>query len=506
MAETLINLNQNQLNMENGSFIELIKSTQEGKEKLATALVNKGANVSSSSTLSDMATALGNIKSLDGIDVIKGNIGNVSFSSNVENRFNYGTVVQNEYGIFYFYVTSVTNLRVINVTPSLYSATGNFNYVDFTVNTLAGGSYLYNYKMPAYVSPDGTKFVYCTTDNKTIYEYTLNFSGVTGSTPVNITCNLTKTYTLSSALSDNAIVFVYDETNKRIGLCVGSTTSAVNRTFYFVTYTDEVITGLTATQFTKDGLGSGNCSSPVLIDNNRCIIAVAANSTQYYRLCSIDYVNSKIIGLSDINFGASFSWNSSSASNLFGQGPFIKIGTRTALAMAFVNVCSPAYRVIQSALVLVFTDDYSVVVSKQLSYNAYMYNLDSHYYYFNVIPSYANDGKVYIATGLPSAMWTIEIVNSEIIATAINSLFIGPTSSSLSYYARLAFYNITENKIIAFNSTYNFTAYDVLKNQVLGFRTNFGNGETLFLESDTWTNATSGKLAEPVADVLEEAE
>lgn len=55
MAETLLNLNQNNLDTQDASFVELIKSTQIGKREIAQALIDKGADVTANSSLIEMA-------------------------------------------------------------------------------------------------------------------------------------------------------------------------------------------------------------------------------------------------------------------------------------------------------------------------------------------------------------------------------------------------------------------------------------------------------------------
>lgn len=61
MAETLLNLNQNNLDTQDASFVELINSTQIGKREIAQALIDKGADVTANSSLSDMASAANNL-------------------------------------------------------------------------------------------------------------------------------------------------------------------------------------------------------------------------------------------------------------------------------------------------------------------------------------------------------------------------------------------------------------------------------------------------------------
>lgn len=66
MSETLLNTNQNQLNNDDGSFVELIQTVQNGKAKLAQAIIDKGGNVSVASSYDQMAQAVNNLQVADG--------------------------------------------------------------------------------------------------------------------------------------------------------------------------------------------------------------------------------------------------------------------------------------------------------------------------------------------------------------------------------------------------------------------------------------------------------
>ena len=66
MSETLINTNQNQLNNDDASFVELIQQTQEGKANLTQAIIDKGGNVSNSSTYDQLAQAINGLDTADG--------------------------------------------------------------------------------------------------------------------------------------------------------------------------------------------------------------------------------------------------------------------------------------------------------------------------------------------------------------------------------------------------------------------------------------------------------
>ena len=140
MAETLINVNQNQLNTETGSFVELIKSTQEGKEAITTALVNKGIDATSDQTLTSMAGGINQLLVSD-IQVHKGTIApNAPTTVMV---WPADIIVENEYGRFFLKVTSNTNIRITNASDYCVSPTAsnvNFNYKDFTINE----GYLFN--------------------------------------------------------------------------------------------------------------------------------------------------------------------------------------------------------------------------------------------------------------------------------------------------------------------------------------------------------------------------
>lgn len=66
MSETLLNTNQNQLNNDDGSFVELIQTVQNGKAKLVQAIIDKGGNVSVASSYDQMAQAVNNLQVADG--------------------------------------------------------------------------------------------------------------------------------------------------------------------------------------------------------------------------------------------------------------------------------------------------------------------------------------------------------------------------------------------------------------------------------------------------------
>ena len=177
MSETLININQNQLNTQNGSFTELIKSTQQGKEKLATVLVDKGANVSSSSTLTDMASATANLTTLIGGNPIIGRTVQSYFNSSLSLSHKYGVYVHNSYGNFRFKDTSTTNIIVYDLTPSSYSSQGSVTVPtkNLTINA-TGYNSNYNNVPYFYITDDGSTLLYVNSDHTKVYKHTITYS------------------------------------------------------------------------------------------------------------------------------------------------------------------------------------------------------------------------------------------------------------------------------------------------------------------------------------------
>lgn len=170
MSETLININQNQLNTETGSFVELIKNTETAKQDLAEALVNKGANVSSESTFTDLVNATNNLTVNGNFDAIVGNYvdnsyqsGGYYYSYQPSNYSWYTYVRDTAYGVFSFRFSAQNTVRIMDLTPEHYETTDStMKYKDFTVTNLSSNYSSNDYGPEFFINTEGTKIWYLT--------------------------------------------------------------------------------------------------------------------------------------------------------------------------------------------------------------------------------------------------------------------------------------------------------------------------------------------------------
>ena len=236
MAETLINTNQNQLNTQNGSYVELIKNTQDGKVGLTTALVNKGVDVSSSSTFEELVSATNNLETMTGkfTPVIGNSIALTTYSFNVRKSFSDIRCNRfyrfNEKGLFRFILYSNSIIYIENLTGDYYdSSTAGPSRYTFTLPVLASkftaGYYLSSCAANFYVNESGTKLWYIENASVTgthIYEYIIDYSQVNSDSPTNLTVTLNKTFTLSSAITGNGTgVCIVNEDKKKMLVYIG---------------------------------------------------------------------------------------------------------------------------------------------------------------------------------------------------------------------------------------------------------------------------------------------
>lgn len=290
MSQTLINTNQNQINNQTGSYVELIKNTGEAKKNLANTLAEKGQDVSSLTTLEEMVNATKDLKTLDGFSIITGN-GSQGGQYSGYSMFAHNTQIRNTAkGMFGFIRSSnYAGIYVYNCDTNYYNnATSLYYKVLSTVSSGGYGAPLF------YVNEAGTKMWMLGTDKKTIYEYALDYSGVDEQNPVNINITETQTITLATALTSYASgVFSVNEEAHKILLNNGAN---YNDSFsyskivdYSSSTTDLPISNITATgadQFT-DSSGNGQ----------RRIFPI---SRDYF----ITFGISKVLQLSKMDWGA----------------------------------------------------------------------------------------------------------------------------------------------------------------------------------------------------------
>lgn len=275
MAQTLVNVNQNQLNNQNGSYVELIKNTQQAKEGLAQALVNKGANVSSSSTFADMITAVNNLATISGsFTAIKGTY--ISGSSYIDwsresDRATY--IIVNDKGVFAFHIIDATTLRVASLNG--YDYNSNSSALLTTTLAIDASGYITNTSVASYyrrffMNTDGSKLWCISADGTKINEYTLDYSGVSSENPVNVSITLSQSLVMDSSLNNLAnasAVLAVNESKKKILIfdpaALSTSQISITANCYIIDYNNG-ITGLTKETVSGD---IGKISTSVAFTN-----------------------------------------------------------------------------------------------------------------------------------------------------------------------------------------------------------------------------------------------
>lgn len=502
MSETLININQNQLNTQNGSFTELIKSTQQGKEKLATALVDKGANVSSSSTLTDMANATANLTTLIGGNPIIGRTVQSYYNTNLSSyptTYKCGIYVHNSYDNFRFKDTSTTNIIVYDLTPSSYSSQGSATVPTKNLTINATG-YNSNYtNVPYfYITDDGSTLLYVNSDHTKVYKHTITYSSnvsdisLSSATEYSIPSGvITKTY--------NLIVNYNSETDDVIIKSTNSTPTQYQPTFYKFNLTSETLTAMSLSAT----LGSSDSVYCCSINANKLLVGITNTNKGIY-IFDIDYTNNTVVQGQKIALDASNFGESSYSVDGFNK---IQIGNKVYVAFIANNVSRTA---INSYLFLIDTADGSY---QSFSSNTFVQGENTNssststggYYLYNATP-FIKDSKMYLSGGMLGNLWEITVDSSNNFSVkSIPSLMLHNVSdynTSNNISARSAICVMNDIGVVVFinSSAYVLTCKF---NQLVAYKY---NSIPFVPETKYYANISDDSLNIPSTDVLEEAE
>lgn len=507
MADTLINVNQNQLNTQNGSFTELIKSTQQGKEKLATALVNKGANVSSSSTLSDLAIATNNLQTLDGITPVIGNtVGHIYWTNSNPGA---GYFVTNEKGNFWFVqVSNDTTIRIYNISESCYNENSTTAVIK-QITDLQASSYYYQGSTCFYINEDGTILIYVGSDKQSIYKYTVDYTNVTDLDPINVTMTLSNTYSLPSTLPNqyNTIVAYNEDTDDIIIRSSGgnsaSPSGSSSNPYYKFNLTNSSLTTLT----------TDNVLQPNAYDRTYTVVNLSKNKLLYIGyfgryVYTIDYSNNTITQSEPINMGPSPITEASGAL----QYARVKL-TPTKSVVAFI---APAFMGtmtnLYSTLILIDVNTGKPEYYNSDNYVMVPFSEFSNRFTVPSIPTKVGDA-FYFAGGYVGEYWKLHITDYNTNTYTVTSaplLMCGDTSPNwASYKTALCTYKPSTNGVIVFQnytSRTDVTYRQLLSNQLIAYKYKVNNQETVFTPTRWYYTQcrNSGALDLPQVDVLVE--
>ena len=507
MAETLININQNQLNTQNGSFIELIKSTQEGKTALTTALVNKGADVSSSSTLSDLAIATNNLQTIDGITPIVGNVvGQIYWSYPGPGT---GYFVANEKGNFWFaQVSNNTTIRIYNISESCYNESSTAAAIK-QINNLSASSYYSTNSTCFYINEDGTTLIYVNYDKNAVYKYTVDYTNVTDLDPINVTMTLSNTYSLPSTLPNqyNTVVAYNEDTGDIIirssGGSSASPTGSSSNPYYKFNLTNNSLTTLT----------TDSVLQPNVYDRPYTVVNMSKNKLLYIGyfgryVYNIDYSNNTITQSEAIFMGPS------PIAESYGALQYARIKlTPTKSVVAFIV---PAFEGtmtnLYSTLILI-----DVNTGKPEYYNSDNYVMVpfsdfSTRFTVPSVPTKVGD-DFYFAGGYVGEYWKLHITDYDTNTYTVTSaplLICGDAApNSANYKTSLCTYKPSTNGVIVFQNCYSGTSVtyrQLLSNQLIAYKYKVNNQETAFTPTRWYYTQclSSGALDLPQVDVLVE--
>ncbi len=544
MADTLININQNQLNTQNGSFIELIKSTQQGKEKLATSLVDKGANVSSSSTLSDMAVAVGNLQVTSGLNPVVGNIIGQTYVLN--GGVATGHYIINEYGKFilsfrrFTSESNIVKLRIANVDPYCYTpsstVSSSIQLRDFTIEQ---PNYFYSGDEPFYSNEDGTTLFYVGTDKQTIYEYYIDYSNIITRdenneiieySPTNITVTLTNTYTSPTVCANqyNTIVACRKKENSTstttdiiIRSSGGNSASpgggSSNIYYKFTCVEDTITTPSTKTQSTST-LAVPSILQPYSTERPYRLINISSTRLLYigygtsYQTVIVDYDNNAIL------LEHTLAITSSAPTQQFNSGYYCRVQlTPNKTVLAFII---PVYAVDKKNLysTLCLIDANTGILEKYNSdnYASPAFNDFGNRIVVPTIPTIIGQ-DVYFSGGFYGEVWKLHINNIVLGTYTVTSsplLMYGDTYSGNNAVYKQGFctYDPVNSCIYAFygdgnNGVATMFYKELLTNQLIAY-TYTNNNQTIPLVPsgyDYYNDILSnGALNLPKADVLVE--
>ena len=464
MAETLINTNQNQLNNQNGSYVELIKNTETAKQDLAEALVNKGVNVSSSSTFEELVNATNNLGTFSNFNIITGNV--VNNSNNTISPYTYAntyrrSIIKTSKGM-YCYTLAYNNFTIIAIDPAFYSSASSVLFVNFTVNNVG------NYGGGFYINQSGTKLWFLGSDKQSIYEYDIDYTNVTNSDALNITVTLNQTMTLASATNSYVSLIAVNEAEKKIIFDGITSESAIGvRNCFYADYSNG-ITNLTTTACSVKGAranssSGGSSYSPHCLDNEHIVVReFDAYEEPYYfnSLFKVDWTDCSISLVKTLYAGNEMS----------GYAPVI-ITYNNRKVLPYV-VMYRFNNVQKQQLHLLFLDDYSEQIFDNISGFTKDYKYSDKYVF--CLPEFYND-DLYLSGGILGSYYKLSIENNKIKATFTPSLSYPVLTGSQPYWYLTvcsALIIFSQNKIMILNSINNTsksTIYTLYPNKIIAY-------------------------------------
>lgn len=410
MAETLINTNQNQLNNQNGSYVELIKNTQQAKVNLTTALVNKGADVSSSSTFTDLVNATNNLTVNNSPTMEVGNVYSSVSTSYYANHNTNSIIINNNKGRFMVATNTENTVTFFNITPSLYNNVNTDSDINVTGNrksfTITAKSSPSNWIRKFYMNEDGSKlWAFTNTNTNSIAEYVVDYSGVTDSVPAaNITVTLNKTYTIATTLSQGRGVIAVNEEKKKM-LISSTTGSSYNFTnsLYMVDYS-EGDTDLVATSISNT-LSNGANSSPICTLTKDVFYYGNANETGTVYFVKIDWDNDEV----DLMKTYDNVYNYNSYEEI---SHAITINNKPAVCFTQLYYNS----VYKQRLVILFLDDFTEITSDYIDIYSIPATapIGSQAKYMNSCNEYFDGDYLYLCGGSDGVYYKVNLQNMNI--------------------------------------------------------------------------------------------
>lgn len=512
MAETLININQNQLNNQTGSYVELIKNTQQAKENLTTALVNKGAGVSSSSTFTDLINATKDLATFESFTPVFGNSVAWNYASNAYT--NAATFDSNSHkrmtikGLFSFKLTGTSSLQIRNLTGDYYDSTSTSSAYTYTLPYASSyvSTTTYGYSSQMYVNSDGSKLWYLGSDGISIYECSIDYSGVSIENPTNVSLSVIKTITLSSAYS-NAGISIVNETAKKILLYNGGTggNSITLTNFLYIVDYSESETGLTPTLVSGISLTSMRQCCPLGLPES--LFCCQGYTTSLPSFIHIDWSTNT---LTSSNFVYPFNNNTAAYNPLSVFTLTINNVTRPILPYISVYYDEGIQK---TTLHLVFLDDFT---KKTFTYNSYaltigLYQVSTQNTYSVLYTSFnraslpqldITNNELYV-TGCPiGSYFKISVIDNDITALYTPALCLYSYYNSLDANVIPALISFKNNRVFSENiTTMNRTLYT---DKIIAYVYTTNNGDQAAFINWYTGKLSDGTLDKPTIEVLVE--
>ena len=513
MAETLINVNQNQLNTENGSYVELIKNTQQAKENLTTALVNKGADVSSSSTFTDLINATEDLATFESFTPVFGNSVAWNYASNAYT--NAASFDSNSHkrmtikGLFSFKLTGTSSLQIRNLTGDYFDSSSTSNSYTYTLPYASSyvSTTTYGYSSQMYVNADGSKLWYLGSDGSSIYECSIDYTGVDIENPANVSLSVIKTITLSSTYN-NAGISIVNETAKKILLYTGGTgTNYINlANFLYIVDYSENETGLTPTLVSSSiTLTSMRQCCPLGLPES--LFCCQGYTTSLPSFIQIDWSTNT---LTTSNFAYPFNANVAAYNPLSVFTLTINNVTRPILPYISVHYDGGIQK---TTLHLVFLDDFT---KKTFTYNSYaltvgLYQVSTQNTYPVLYTSFnraslpqldITNNELYV-TGCPiGSYFKLSVIDNDITAVYTPALCLYSYYNSIDASIVPALISFKNNRVFSENITAMNRA--LYTDKIIAYVYTANNGKQAAFINWYTNKLSDGTLDKPATEVLVE--